>query len=118
MRFLIVDDHAAVRRLIRGIVEGLAEDIEECDDGMAALAAYRRKRADLVFMDLRMRYLDGLEATRLIRELDPSAKVLIVTDYDDPTLRQISATAGACGFQLKENLTELPQLIAMVLRGE
>jgi len=113
-----VDDHAAVRRLIRGIVAELADDIEECDDGMAALAAYRRERADLVLMDLRMRYLDGLEATQLIREFDPRAKVLIVTDYDDPTLRQASVTAGACGFQLKENLTELPQLIATVMKGE
>jgi len=61
--------------------------------------------------------MDGFAATRKIRHFDPEARVVIVTDYDDEDLRAAAREAGACGYALKQNLTELPVLIRSVIGG-
>ena len=111
MKLLIVDDNAGVRRLIRSIVLPLADDVRECADGAEALAGYMLQHPDVVLMDIEMKEVDGIEATRQITAADREAKVLIVTDYDDDELRQASVRAGACGYVLKQNLTDLVRLL-------
>jgi len=111
MKLLIVDDNAGVRRLIRSIVLPLADDVRECADGAEALAGYTLQHPDVVLMDIEMKEVDGIEATRQITAADREAKVLIVTDYDDEELRQASVRAGACGYVLKQNLTDLVRLL-------
>jgi CheY-like chemotaxis protein len=111
LKLLIVDDNAAVRRLIATILEPVASDIRECEDGAASVAAYREQRPDVVLMDIRMPALDGIAATRQIRMLDPTAKIVIVTDYDDRHLREASAAAGATDYTLKDNLLDLVGLL-------
>ena len=59
---------------------------------------------DIVLMDVRMPRMDGLAATRQIREFHPGARVVIVTDYDDEDLRKAAMEAGARGYVLKQNL--------------
>jgi len=108
---LIVDDNAAVRRLIVDIVLPFAGEIRECNDGAKAVAAYQAHRPDLVLMDIRMADVDGIEAARRIKATDPSAKIIIVTDYDDDVLRQAALDGGACGYALKDNLIDLIRLI-------
>jgi CheY-like chemotaxis protein len=114
MRLLIVDDNPGVRRLIRTLVSGVAREIRECADGADALEAYQRERPDFVLMDIQMGALDGLVATRRIVAADPGARVIIVTNYDQPDLREAAREAGACGFVGKENLFELLPLLAML----
>ena len=75
MKLLIVDDNAAVRRLIRSIVLPLAGDICECTDGADALSAYLAQRPDVVLMDVRMNEVDGIQATKQITAADPKARV-------------------------------------------
>jgi DNA-binding NarL/FixJ family response regulator len=58
-----------------------------------------------------MQRMDGLAATKQILLFDPSAKVLIVTDYDDDALRDAAQEAGACGYALKLNLLDLAQQV-------
>jgi len=111
MKLLIVDDNAAVRRLIRSILQRLADEIYECGDGADALSAYIAQRPDVVLMDIRMREVDGIQATTQIRAVDPAARILIVTDYDDKDLRHASMRAGACGYVLKDNLLDLVRLL-------
>lgn len=115
MRMLIVDDNADVRRLIRSVTAAPEDEIEECVDGAEAVAAYRRQRPDIVLMDLRMPRMDGLAATRAIVAQDSSAKILIVTDYDDNILREAAVTAGACDYEIKENLLHLRDKINFLL---
>jgi DNA-binding NarL/FixJ family response regulator len=62
-------------------------------------------------MDLQMPVMDGLEATRRLHDVDPDARVIIVTQYGDAHLREAATQAGALGYVLKENLIELRQLI-------
>ncbi len=111
MTILIVEDNKGVRRLLRHAVSEIARDIHECNDGVGALAAYAALRPDVVLMDVRMPRMDGLAATRQIRQFDAYAHVVIVTDYDDEELRIAASEAGACGFALKQNLPDLIRVI-------
>ena len=107
MVLLIVDDNRAVRRLIGKVVGDLADGIRECSDGAEALAAYRQCQPDLVLMDIEMRRMDGLAATREIMAAYPEAKVVIVSRYGDQQTREAARAAGACGYVLKENLLDV-----------
>jgi CheY-like chemotaxis protein len=114
MKILIVDDNAGMRRMLRRAVDEAASDIWECSDGAQALAAYTDWQPDVVLMDIRMPDVDGLAATRQIRQVYPSAKFVMVTDYDDCDLRIAAAEAGACAYTLKQNLTNLAGLVRSV----
>jgi DNA-binding NarL/FixJ family response regulator len=111
MKILIVDDNAGMRRLLRRAVPENASAVWECSDGADALAAYAERQPDIVLMDIRMPRMDGLAAARQICQLDPSARVVMVTDYDDEDLRAAAQEAGACGYVLKQNLIALSSLI-------
>jgi CheY-like chemotaxis protein len=108
---LIVEDNAIVRRLIRRAIAHLAIDIYECEDGADALKAYEEHQPALVLMDIRMPRLDGLAATRQIMQRYPDARIIVVTDYDVDDLRTAAFAAGASGYALKDNLTELEKLV-------
>ena len=112
---LIVDDNAAMRRLMRLLTRDLAERIEECVDGGEALRAYEQHHfgaADWVFMDVEMSGMDGLTATRELRAAHPEARVIIVTKHNDENMRLAAFKNGACGFVPKENLLELRALVS------
>jgi CheY-like chemotaxis protein len=115
MTILIVDDNPAIRRLLRRAVHDTASDIWECSDGADALASYADHLPDVVLMDVRMPRLDGLAATRLIRQFNPRACVIIVTDYDDDDLRTAASGAGARGYTLKQNVTDLSLFIRSIV---
>ena len=111
MNLLIVEDNENVRRLIRRLVADQAEEIYECGDGAEALEAYRRCRPDWVLMDIMMKEVDGLAATREIRAAFPGARIVIVTNHDDQGLRDAARAAGACEYVLKEKLFTIGQLL-------
>lgn len=99
MTVVIVDDSPQFRELIRLVVSGLADEVNECADG------------DWVLMDLRLSRIGGLEATRRLLAADRGARILIVTDYDDVHWRAAAIEAGASGYVLKENLLEVRRLL-------
>jgi DNA-binding NarL/FixJ family response regulator len=111
MILLIVEDNSTVRKLIRRAVADVADIIVECEDGSDALRAYESCRPDVVLMDVRMPSMDGLTATRLLLKHHPHAKVVILTDYNDDELRSAAREAGAYAFALKNNLTELDEVL-------
>jgi CheY-like chemotaxis protein len=111
MTFLIVEDNAGIRRMLRRILNGTATAIWECTDGSDALAAYEEHRPDVVLMDLRMPHVDGLAATRQIRGYDPSARIIVVTDYQDEDMKTAALEAGAREYVLKQEISGLPELV-------
>lgn len=110
-KLLIVDDKAQVRSLIRRFLGDLAAEISETDDGESALDAYAAFLPDWVLMDIEMKHTNGIVATERIRAAYPQANILIVTNYDDESLRERAMAAGACGYILKENLLALRSLL-------
>ena len=114
MRILIVDDNPQIRQLIRSLVKDLAEEVIECGDGDEAVAVYAAQKFsgdDRVLMDLQMPRLGGLEATRRLLTDFPEARIIIVTQHDDPYWSEAAQLAGACGYVLKENLLDLRLLL-------
>ena len=116
IRVLVADDQALVRAGFRVLVDS-APDLEvvaEAADGRAAVQAALDHRPDIVLMDIRMPGMDGLAASRQIRLFHPSARIVVVTDYDDEALRREAREAGACGYVVKMNLLDLAPLIRSI----
>ncbi len=111
MTLLIVDDNKQVRRMLRSLVEDLDSDIFECADGTEAVSACEERRHDWILMDVNMKPMDGLTATRRIKTFFPETKIVIVTDHADAKTRQAAFDAGANGFCGKEDLMGLRELI-------
>lgn len=111
MKLLIVDDHAAMRRLIGRVVSDMVSEIEECADGAEALDTYHRCLPDWVLMDIEMDQVDGITATREILLFYPCARVVIVSKYDDEHTREAARKAGAYAYVLKENLMVIRELL-------
>jgi CheY-like chemotaxis protein len=108
---LLVDDNDELRGLLRALVADLAENIYECRDGAAAVAAYAVERPTWVLMDIQMAEMDGLTATRHITQEFPAAQVMIVTDHDDEAMRAAARLAGAREFVAKDNLLLARQIL-------
>jgi DNA-binding NarL/FixJ family response regulator len=115
IRVLVVDDEQLVRTGFRAILEA-QEDISvvgEADDGAAAVEATIRLSPDVVLMDIRMRTMDGLEATRAIMARMPKPpKVVVLTTFDYDEYVYEALKAGASAFLLKDSPQE--QLVAAV----
>lgn len=112
MTILIVEDSEPMRQLLKKLLGDLAAAFVECDDGVQALAAYQQCQPDWVLMDIKMKEMDGLTATRQIKTAFPAARIIIVTDYEDARLREAAQSAGACGYVHKENLLDLRRILA------
>jgi CheY-like chemotaxis protein len=111
LNLLIVEDNQSMRDLIRSIVSDVAGDVTECVDGAEALFAYTKCRPDWVLMDIRMKEMDGISATRQIKASFPEANIMIVTDYDSQNMREAARSAGACEYVTKENLLEVRRIL-------
>src|SRR5262245_11260456 len=111
INLLIVDDSERMRRMIKRLVKNVLADVWECSDGSQALEAYSEHHPDWVLMDIEMKEMDGIAATRQIREAFPDARIIIVSNYDSDELRAAASTAGACGYVVKENLIELSRVL-------
>ena len=103
-RLLIVDDHDLMREATRLMLEGEPdlEVVGEAVNGRHALERCRQLRPDVVLMDVRMPEMDGLTATRAIKEELPSISVLLVTAYESDDYRREGSSAGAAGYILKD----------------
>lgn len=108
---LIVEDNIKMREMIKNMFKGTFCHVYECEDGSEALDAYRLYKPDWVLMDIVMKKMDGITATKQILTSFPEAKVIIVTDYDDKELRRKAKSAGACDYVLKEDLSVLEKIL-------
>ncbi|MGV9710262.1 response regulator transcription factor [Gordonia sp. NPDC003424] len=108
IRVLLVDDQELIRTGLRRILrprDGF-EIVGECADGSEVLAAIATSTPDIVVMDLRMRNVDGITATAMVRTLRTPPPVLALTTFDDDKLLSGVLRAGAAGFILKDSSAE------------
>ncbi len=108
---LIADNDPRIRQLLKHCLTDLDAQFIECAGGLEAVAAYSLYQPDWALMDLQMQGLDGITATRQITETFPKARVLIVTQFEGPQLRQAAREAGACGYVLKDNLLRVREFM-------
>jgi len=101
---------------------GLLPDVEvvgTAADGEEVLALAAELRPDVILMDLRMPRMDGVEATRRLRELDPAVKVVVLTTYADDRSVLDALRAGALGYLTKDaGAAEIQQALHRVAGGQ
>jgi DNA-binding NarL/FixJ family response regulator len=117
---LIAEDHALVREGTRQLLErrGITV-IGEAANGEEAVLLTERLNPDLVLMDVSMPKLNGIEATRIIKERHPSVAVLVVSAYDDDQYVFALLEAGAAGYILKDaHADEVVSAVRAVASGE
>ncbi len=104
IRVLVVDDQALVREGLTTLLEAAAElePVGAARDGAEAVALCAGQRPDVVLMDLRMPNMDGVQATRLIRERHPEVEVVVLTTHADEASILDALNAGARGYLTKD----------------
>jgi DNA-binding NarL/FixJ family response regulator len=121
IRVLAADDQRVVREglaMILSLLPGV-EVVGTAADGEEALALAAELRPDVVLMDLRMPGLDGVEATRRLREADPSVRVVVLTTYADDHSVVSALRAGAVGYLTKDaGAVEIRQALQRVTDGQ
>ena len=103
LRVLVVDDHLLARCAIRWQLQEMSglNVVGEAVDGFEAVALTRTLSPDLVFMDIRMPGLDGLEATRRITAEHPHVRVIILSSFEGEPYRSAAREAGAAAYLVK-----------------
>jgi DNA-binding NarL/FixJ family response regulator len=120
-RILLADDHPTFRHMLRLFLEHNPnwEVCGEAADGLEAVVRTGELHPDIVLMDLSMPNLNGIDATRKIRSLSPSTRILILTFHELPALQEIARNSGAQGYVLKsEPFDVLKHAIEQVCTSE
>jgi DNA-binding NarL/FixJ family response regulator len=121
VRVLAADDQRVVREGLAMLL-GLLPDVEvvgTAADGEEVLARAAELRPDVILMDLRMPRMDGVEATRRLRERDPAIKVVVLTTYADDRSVIDALRAGALGYLTKDaGAAEIQQALHRVVAGQ
>lgn len=120
IRVMLVDDHTMVRQGLATFLD-VFDDLElagEASDGDEAIELCARLLPDVVLMDLAMPEVDGVTATRVIRQRFPMVQVLALTSFKEEELIQNALQAGAIGYLLKDvTANELAQAIRAAHAG-
>lgn len=120
LRILLADDHETVRTGLRVILNAQAdmEVVGEAADGQAVIEKTQELQPDVVLMDVSMPRLNGLQATKTLRERAPAVKILTLTRHGDVTYLHQLLQAGASGYVLKQSrAAEVLQAIRALASG-
>jgi DNA-binding NarL/FixJ family response regulator len=121
LRILVADDHELVRCSIRGLLRARPgwTVVGEAMNGREAVEKANRLKPDVIILDISMPDLDGLQATRRIREIVPTTKVVVLTMHDSDQMMRRVLHAGALGYVLKSALaTQLVKAVKDVSAGK
>ena len=117
---LLVDDHSYIRKGLRYLLEA-TEDIKvvaTAINGVEAVAKARSLQPNVVIIDISMPLMNGIEATKQIRENCPGTRVLTLSIYDNPSYVKEAVQAGVAGYVLKDGIpNELLEAIRSIYSG-
>ena len=118
---IIVDDHAVVRQGLRAYLDALPdiEVVAEADSGEQAVRLAGEFIPDVVLMDLVLGVMDGVEATRRVKNVSPRSQVVVLTSYHQDEYIFPAIQAGAISYILKDvKMEELAEAVHRASRGE
>ena len=121
VRVLLVEDHFLARMALRGVLEGRQDMtlVAEAANGVQAVELHREHKPDVTIMDLGLPQLSGLEAIKRIRDMDPGARILVLTNFSGSEDVHRALDAGAAAYLGKDTGgDELIQAILAVDRNE
>ena len=120
-RVLLVDDHTIVRQGLKALLDfqdGI-EVVGEAEDGRQAIEKAKQLFPDIIVIDITMPNLNGIEATRQMKKINPEMKVLVLTVHDNEEYVHQILQAGASGYLLKESaVSDLISAINAVKKGD
>lgn len=116
-RILVVDDNAAMRRILRNLLEA-HEDWKVCDeasDGREAVAKFDQEKFDVVVLDFQMPGMNGLDTAKLITSRSPKTPILMVTLHHSPQLAEEARKAGIRGICPKADIECVVEGVTTIL---
>ncbi len=120
-RIILADDHVLVREGLKRIIQEDPEltVVDETGDGLELLRLLEEAPPDMVILDISMPGLGGIEAIKIIKELHPQIKILVLTMHKSREYLYVAMENGADGYMLKDDANEiLHSAIATLRRGE
>ncbi|MDR7857368.1 response regulator transcription factor [Tissierella sp.] len=118
MKVIIVDDDYLVVNSLKTIVIASGIDVLAVGhDGREAVQLYNEYKPDLILMDIRMEKMNGIEATEEILKIDPNAKILLITTFQDDEYISSALSLGCKGYILKQNISGIIPAINAVYSG-
>ena len=121
IRVLIVDDNGIQRKVTRMYLDeyGDIDIVGECTDGQEVCDFLANEDIDVVLMDIKMEYLDGINATRLVRENHPDVKVIAHSSHTDDFHKTAMFSAGAVGYIVKgTDIKDVRETIKAIADGQ
>ena len=120
IKVLIADDQELIRQSLQIVLSSKC-DIEVSDvaaDGQEVIQCIRKNKPDIILMDVRMPKMDGVQCTKIIKEIYPQIKIIILTTFDDDEYVYNALKYGASGYLLKGvSMDELSDAIRTVYSG-
>jgi DNA-binding NtrC family response regulator len=118
----VVDDEKIVRDFFMDVAQSLGGNVETAEDGDVAVEKCRSRHYDMVFIDMRMPHMNGLDACKIILGLDPAVKVVMMSGYSEDRLMEEAITCGAVAkiskpFDLKTIVTLIEDAARSVTGG-
>jgi two-component system, chemotaxis family, chemotaxis protein CheY len=119
VKILVVDDSSLTRKTLRKIIEPCGHDVVEASNGLAAIELYREDKPAMVFLDMVMTGMSGMEVLHRLREIDNQARIVIASADIQTTTRAMTITAGAQGYINKPFvIDQVKSIIREVLAGK
>jgi DNA-binding NarL/FixJ family response regulator len=121
VRILLVDDYEPFRRVIVSRLQEQPEllVIAEASDGFEAVQKAKEQQPDLILLDIGLPKLNGIEASRQIREVSPTSKILFVSECRSADITEAALNTGGCGYVVKSDITgDLSVAVDAVVKGE
>jgi two-component system chemotaxis response regulator CheY len=118
-KVLLVDDSGLARRSTRRVLEQAGYTVVEAEDGLSALERFAVEKPDVVMLDLVMKGMYGLDVLSKLRELDPNARVIVMTADIQTSSRELVQSGGAAAFLNKPaTAAAVVDLVGRVMAGE